>query len=94
MVFGHPNLVMISSNINRVVVVALHSLTALASAHMVKYYVAVMMYLDLVCFPGGLIGPMKSMAHFSNDCKFICGAKGISSLLEGFPTLFHTSWAL
>jgi hypothetical protein len=60
---------MMSSNIKRTTVVALQSLIALASAHMVKYYVAVTMYLSHVRFPGGLIGPMKSMTHFSNACS-------------------------
>jgi hypothetical protein len=78
---------MISSNINHASVVALHSFTSLDFAHLVKYSVAVMMYLAPVRFPGGLIGPTKSMSHFSNACKVIYGAKGISSLLEGFPTL-------
>jgi hypothetical protein len=65
-VFGHPNRVMISSNIDHAVVFALQSLTSLASAHIVKYSVIVMMYLSLVHFLGGLIGPMKSIAHLSN----------------------------
>jgi hypothetical protein len=90
MVFGHPNLVIISSNINRAAIVSLHSFATLASDHLVKYSVAVMMYLAHVHFPGGLIGPKKSIAHFSNACKVSCGAKGISSLLEGFPNLWHT----
>jgi hypothetical protein len=85
---------MMSSNMKCVVVVALHSLTALASAHLVNYFVAMMMYLSPVHFPGGFIGPTKSMAHFSNACRVSCGANGISSLLEGFPTLWHKSQAL
>jgi hypothetical protein len=85
---------MMSSNMKHTTVVALQSLTSLASSHLVKYYVTVMMYLDLVHFPGGFIGPTNSMAHFSNACKLSCGAKGISSLLDSFPTLWHTSQAL
>jgi hypothetical protein len=85
---------MMSSNMKRVDVVALQSLTALSSAHLVKYSVAVIMYLAHVHFPGGLIGPTKSMAHFSNSCRVSCGAKDISSLLNSFPTLWHTSQAL
>ena len=85
---------MISSNTNHAVVVALQSLTTLASAHMVKYFVTVIMYLDPVRFLGGLIGPTKSMAHFSNAYKVSWGDKGMSSLQEGFPTLWHTSQAL
>jgi hypothetical protein len=79
-----------SSNIKCAVVVALQSLTALALAHLVKYYVTIIMYLAPVCFHGGFIGPTKSMAHFSNDCRVICGANGISSLRDGFPILWHT----
>ena len=85
---------MMLSNMNRLVVVALQSLTALASIHMVKYSVVVMMYLAPMRFLGGLIGPTKSMAHFSKACRVNCGAKGIPSLLDGFPTLWHTSQAL
>jgi hypothetical protein len=87
----HPNLVMISSNMKHAVVVALQSLTSLAYAHLVKYFVAVMIYLASMHFLGGFIGPTKSMAHFSNDCNIIWGANDISSLLEGFPILWHTS---
>jgi len=90
-VFRHPNLVMISSKMNCTVVVALQSLTSLASSHPVKYYVVVMMYLAHVCLPSGLIGPTTSMAHFSNTCSVNCGSKGISSRLDIFPTLWHTS---
>jgi hypothetical protein len=71
-----------SSKMNYTIVDALESLIALASAHLVKYSVAVMMYQAPVRFPVGLIGPTKSIATR--------GAKGISSLLEGFPTLWHT----
>jgi hypothetical protein len=85
---------MMSSNMNCVVVAALQSLTALASSHLVKYFVIVMMYQVPLCFPSGLIGPTKSIAHFSNVCIVRCSVKDISSLLEGFPTLWHTSQAL
>jgi hypothetical protein len=63
-IFGHPNLVMMSSNMNRATVVTLQSLTAIASTYLVKYSITVIMYLDHVRFPGGFIGPTKSMAHF------------------------------
>jgi hypothetical protein len=75
-----------SSNIKFPAIVALQSLTTLASVHLVRYFVAVIIYLAHVHFPGGFIGPTKSMAHFSNSCKVICGANGISSLRDGFPT--------
>jgi hypothetical protein len=60
---------MISSNINCAAVATLQSLNALVSAHLVKYSVAVMIYRAHVCFPVGLMGPTKSIAHFSNACK-------------------------
>jgi hypothetical protein len=72
---------------NYAIVASLQSLTSLASAHLVKYYVTVIMYLALVSLPGGLIGPTKSIAHLLNTCNVNCGAKGISSRLEGFHTL-------
>jgi hypothetical protein len=75
-----------SLNIKRAAVVALQSLTTLASAHLVKYSVTVIIYLAHVRFPGGFIGPTKSMALFLNACKIIYGANGISSLWDGFPT--------
>jgi hypothetical protein len=80
----------VPSNMRHAIVVALQSLTALASTHLVKYYVIVIMYLAPVCFPGGFIGPTKSMSHFSNACRVSYGDNGISSLLDGFPTLWHT----
>jgi hypothetical protein len=61
-------------------VAALHSLIALASTHLVKYSVAVMMYLAPVHFLGGFMGPMKSMAHFSNACRVNC----LNGLASGF----------
>jgi hypothetical protein len=60
---------MISSKMNHEALVALHSLNSLGSAHLVKYSVSVMMYRALVRLPGGLIGPTKSIAHFSKAYK-------------------------
>jgi hypothetical protein len=54
---------------NHTGVAALQSLTALASSHLVKHFVAVMIYQAPMHFPSGLIGPMKSISHFSNACK-------------------------
>ena len=79
---------------NFVVVAAVQSLTSRGSCPLVNYFVAVMIYLALVHFPGRLIGPTKSIVHFSNARKLNCCCKGISSLLEGFPTLWHTSQGL
>jgi hypothetical protein len=82
---------MMSSNMKCAIVVALHSLTSLASTHLVKYFFVVIMYLDPIRFPGGFIDPTKSMSYFSNACRASCVSSGISSLLEGFLTLWHTS---
>jgi hypothetical protein len=76
-IFVHPNLVMMPSNMKHAAVVSLQSLTALAPAHLVKYFVAVIMYLSPERFPSGFIGPTKSIAHFSNACMVSCGANGI-----------------
>jgi hypothetical protein len=93
-IFRHPNLVMMSSNMNHATVVALQSLTSLASSHLVKYFVAMIIYLAPVHLPCGFIGPTKSIAHFANAYRVSCAAKGIPSLLGSFPTLWHTSQAL
>ena len=80
---------MMFSKMNCAAVAASQFLTALASAHLMRYYVPVMMYLALVHFPGGLIGPTKTIAHLSNAHSVIYGYSGISSLHEGFPTLWQ-----
>jgi hypothetical protein len=80
-------MVITCSNKNCVVVFALQYLIGVASAHLVKYSVAVMIYLDPDLFSGGLIGPTKSIAHFSNTCRVNCGFRDISSLMLGLPTL-------
>jgi hypothetical protein len=74
-IFGHPNLVMISSKMNCAVVAALQSLTSLSSTHLVKHYVTVIIYLAPMHLPGGLIGPTNSMAQFSNTCNVNCVLK-------------------
>ena len=76
---------------NCVVVAASQFLTAFSSAHLVRYSVPVMMYLTPVRFPGGLIGPTKYIAHLSNSRSVIYGRNVISSLREGFPTLWQIS---
>jgi len=47
-------------------VVVVQSLISCASTHRVKYSVAMMIY-RVPIFPGALIGPIKLIAHFSND---------------------------
>ena len=84
---GHPNRVITCSNRKCVVVSTLQYFTGVASAHLVRYSVTMIMYLAPVLFVGGLIGPTKSIAHFLNACNVTYGHNGISSLLLGFPTL-------
>ena len=68
---------MMFSKMNCAAVAASQFLTALASAHLVIYSIHVMMYLAPVRFPGGLIAPTKSIAHFSNARSVIYGHSGI-----------------
>jgi hypothetical protein len=63
-----------------------HSVTGDASAHLFKYYVAMIMYLAPYLLVDGLIGPTKSISHLSNTCNITRGCRGISSLTDGFPT--------
>ena len=75
---------MMFSKMNCASVAASQFLTALASTHLVRYYVPVMMYLAPVRFPGGLIGPMKSIADLSNAHSVIYGRSGIHLSLKVF----------
>jgi len=84
---GHPNRVITCSKKTCVVVSALQSFTSAASAHLVRYSIMVMMYLALVIFVGGLIGPTKSIVHLSNTCNVTFGHNGISFVLLGLSTL-------
>jgi hypothetical protein len=70
---------------NHAIVFALQSFTGADFSHLFKYYVVVMMYLDLDLLVGGLMGPLKSTTHFSNTCKVTWDISGISSLLDFFP---------
>jgi hypothetical protein len=65
-ILGNPNLVITFSNKKCVVISALNSFTGVASAHLVKYLVALMIYLSPDNFVGGWIGPTKPISHFSN----------------------------
>jgi hypothetical protein len=51
------------------VVSALKYFTGVASYHIVKYSIAVIIYLAPDLFAGGLIGHTKSVSHLSNTCK-------------------------
>jgi hypothetical protein len=84
---GHPNRVITCSNKKCVVVFALQSFTGAAFAHLVRYFVVVIMYLASILFDGGLIGPTKSIFHLSNSWSFTHVHNDISSLLLGLPTL-------
>jgi hypothetical protein len=46
----------------------------------------VIMYLAFECLAVGMIGPMKSTAHFSNACRALTGCSGSSSRRDGLPT--------
>jgi hypothetical protein len=72
---------------NCATIYALQSFTGAASSHLVRYSVAVTMYLAPVVLAGGLIDLTKSIAHLSNACNVTCGHSDISSLLLGLPTL-------
>jgi hypothetical protein len=65
-ILGHPNLVIPCSNRKCAVVYALQYFIGAASTHLVRYSVVVIIYLTPVILVGGLIGPTKSTAHFSN----------------------------
>jgi hypothetical protein len=84
---GHPNRVITCSNRKCDVVSTLQSFIGVASAHLDKYSIAVIMYLALVLFVGGLIGPTNSITHLLNAFNVTYGCNGISSLLLGLPTL-------
>jgi hypothetical protein len=74
-------------NRNHATIFKMQSMNGVASSHLVKYYVVVIMYLTLDLLVDGLIGPTKSMTHLLNVCNVSYGCKCISSLLDGFPTL-------
>jgi hypothetical protein len=78
---GHPNIVITCLNKKCVVVSALQYFTGVTYTHLVKYFIMVMMFLSPVLLASGLIGPTKSIAHFSNACNVTCGHSGILSLL-------------
>jgi hypothetical protein len=82
-----PKQVITCSSRKCVAIFALQSFTGAASTHLVRYSVAVIMYLYPILFASGLIGPTKSIAHLSNACNVTCGCNDILSLLLGFPTL-------
>jgi hypothetical protein len=52
-----------------IAVFALQSFTIVASTHLVKYYVVVMIYLSPDLLGGGLIGPTKYTSHLSKTFK-------------------------
>jgi hypothetical protein len=88
---GCPNLVTTFSNRNRATISVVQSIIGVVYAHLVKYFVAIMIYLAHDLLACGLIGLAKSMAHFSNAYNVTYGFKFIVSLLYGFPTHWHTS---
>jgi hypothetical protein len=65
-ILGHPNLVITCSNIKCAAVYVLQSFIGVASAHLVRYFISVIIYLALVLLAGGLMGPTKPITHFLN----------------------------
>ena len=63
-----------------------HVSTGSASAHLVTYSTAVIMYLAPVLFAGMGNGPMKSMAQISNVKLGFTDIKGIFVLGRGQPS--------
>jgi len=63
-ILGHPNLVITFSNKKCNSLFVLQCLIGATSTHLVKYFVAVMIYLAHDLIAGGLIGLKKSIAHF------------------------------
>jgi hypothetical protein len=84
---GNPNCVTTFLNRNLAAVSTVQSMIGVSSTHLVKNYVAVIMYLAPDLLIDGLIGPTNSISHLSNACNVTCRCEGISSLLDGFPTL-------
>ena len=68
-----------SSKRNLAIVHALFLGMALASTHFFKQSVATMMYLSPEPFARGLMGPTKSIPHFTNALANMIGLKGIDS---------------
>jgi hypothetical protein len=66
-ILGHQNLVITCLNKKCVVLSTLQSFTGVASTHIVRYFVTVIMYLAPIIFVGGLIGPTKYISHLSNS---------------------------
>jgi hypothetical protein len=86
-ILGHPNIVIYFSNKKHVVFSTLQSFMHATSSHIVKYYVAVIIFVYPYLFPGGLIGPTKSISHSLNTYKVTCGLRGISSYTLRLPPL-------
>jgi hypothetical protein len=78
---------MACTNKKCVIVSALQSFIGVASTHLVRYSVTLIMYLAHVILADGLIGPTNSISHLPNACNVTCGRNVILSLLLGFPTL-------
>lgn len=91
---GHPNIEIIFSNINLANVYVVKYFTIFTLAHLVRYSIIVMMYMAWVWRTNGLIGPMKSIFHFSNIYKACTNCSGSLSWWDDFQTLWHTSHPL
>jgi hypothetical protein len=60
---GHPNHVTSFSNRNHAAVFGMESKTGVVFSHLVKYFVAVIMYLVLDLLADGLTGPTNYITH-------------------------------
>ena len=85
-VIGHPNLVIRFSWMNLAAISLEHVSTGSASAHLVTYSTAVIMYLAPIIFAGVGNVPMKSMAQISNVKLGLTDIKGIYVLGRGRPS--------
>ena len=85
-VSGHPNRVMMFSYMNLAAISLEHVSTGSASAHLVTYSTAVIIYLAPDRRAGTGNGPMKSIAQISNVRLGFTEIRGISVLNSGQPS--------
>ena len=86
-VTGHPNLVMMFSQMNLASTSFVHEGTGYASAHLVTYSTIIIIYLAPILFPCFGKGPIKSIDQVSKVKLGIIGKRGISLSGSGQPNL-------
>ena len=84
-VMGHPKLVVMFSYMNLVATSLEQVLTGSASAHLVTYSIAVIIYLAPVLFDKTGNAPIMSVAHISNVRLGFTDIKDIYVLGSGQP---------